>query len=135
MTRCGITPDYISYLGPEEVFVFGSNAQGNHAGGAARQAVQWGAVIGEGFGLHGQTWAIDTMSGLEAIPEQVEALYRYAITNPDKHFLITALGCGIAGHTPQDIANISAVKKLSWLENVSLPQSFIDILTPQKEDV
>jgi hypothetical protein len=127
--RCSVTPDMVTELKPNEVFVFGSNAQGKHGAGAAKAALQWGAVMGEGFGLHGQTYAIDTMSGLEAMPEQLEGLWRYASTNPEKLFLVTALGCGIAGHKPEEIASIHAVKKLSWLDNVSLPQSFIDVLT------
>ena len=126
--RCGVTPDMVTELRPNEVFVFGSNQSAVHGAGAAKSALAWGAVMGEGFGLHGQTYAIDTMSGLDEIPEQLDSLWRFAVAKPDKHLLITALGCGIAGHNPDDICTIWAMKKLAKLPNVSLPQSFINVL-------
>ena len=59
-----ITPNHITELKPNEIFVFGSNLQGYHGGGAARLAMnQWGAVWGQGTGLQGQTYAIPTMQG------------------------------------------------------------------------
>ena len=43
------TPDRITELGPDDVFVFGSNARGAHLAGAARTAVErFGAVPGRG---------------------------------------------------------------------------------------
>ena len=57
------TPSWITSLQSDEVFVFGSNLQGLHAGGAAKLAMQWGAVWGQGVGLQGQTYAIPTMQG------------------------------------------------------------------------
>ncbi len=53
----------ITKLADNEMFVFGSNLQGMHYGGAARLALKWGAIIGQGVGLQGQTYAIPTMSG------------------------------------------------------------------------
>ena len=41
------SPKWITSLQPDEVFVFGSNLQGLHAGGAAKLAMQWGAVWGK----------------------------------------------------------------------------------------
>ena len=43
------TPDHITALAGNEIFVFGSNIHGNHAGGAARVArKKWGAIQGQG---------------------------------------------------------------------------------------
>ena len=57
------TPKLTTSLQSDEVFVFGSNLQGFHAGGAAKLAMQWGAVWGKGVGIQGQTYAIPTMQG------------------------------------------------------------------------
>ena len=58
------TPDRISELKENEIFVFGSNLAGAHGDGAARLAYnRFGAVWGEGVGLHGKTYAIPTMQG------------------------------------------------------------------------
>ena len=62
------TPDRITSLNPNEIFVFGSNLQGRHLGGAARIAqLYFGAVWGQGVGLQGQSYAIPTMQGGETI--------------------------------------------------------------------
>lgn len=58
------TPERITELKANEVFVFGSNLAGAHAGGAARVALdKFGAVWGQGVGLQGQSYAIPTMQG------------------------------------------------------------------------
>ena len=58
-----VTPENIQSLGPDEVFVFGSNLQGLHMGGAARLAAErFGAVWGQGVGLQGQSYALPTMN-------------------------------------------------------------------------
>ncbi len=67
----------IDSLGPGEVFVFGSNAQGAHGGGAARFAYdRFGAVWGQGEGLQGQSYGIDTMSGLAVFEAQAAPVRR-----------------------------------------------------------
>ena len=114
----------ITHLEPNQVFVFGSNASGQHGGGAARTAHdKFGAVWGEGHGHHGQSYAIDTMSGLPTIAAEVGTFLDYARTHPELEFLVTEIGCGIAGYTPAEIAPLfssgSAVP-----ENVVLPESF-----------
>ncbi len=111
----------------DEIFVFGSNIQGMHCGGAARTACRWGAIMGQGTGLQGQTYAIPTMSGsVTSIAPYVNEFIRFAIANPDMHFLVTEIGCGIAGYTPADIAPL--FKEAVSVENISLPQKFWDIL-------
>ena len=62
--RPDFTPDMISELKADEVFVFGSNLEGMHGGGAAFAAwKKFGAVMGCGVGLRGQSYAIPTMQG------------------------------------------------------------------------
>lgn len=124
MTR--FTPASISELAPGEVFVFGSNADGAHAGGAARFAAdRFGAIWGQGEGLQGDSYAIDTMSGLEQMAAQVSRFLDFAASNPGMTFLVTEIGCGIAGHTPNQVADFFA----DHPSNVVLPQSFYDIIT------
>src|SRR6478609_9653517 len=69
-----ISSSRITALERGEIFVFGSNAAGKHGGGAARMAIdRFGAVYGEGHGLHGQSYAIDTTSGLDVIGSEVRS--------------------------------------------------------------
>lgn len=123
-----ITPDFISSLEPNEIFVFGSNLRGIHAGGAARIAVErFGAVMGNGVGIQGQCYAIPTMQGgVETIKPYVDEFIKYAMNNFDKNFLVTPIGCGIAGFEPEDIAPL--FKEAMGLPHVYLPQSFVDVL-------
>lgn len=96
---------HITHLEPGEIFVFGSNAAGAHGAGAARLAHErFGAVWGQGHGLAGQTYAIDTMSGLAEIERQVPEFLAFARDRPELTFLVTPIGCGIAGFTPAQIA-------------------------------
>lgn len=119
-----ITPDYISSLNPNEIFVFGSNLAGMHGGGAARTArLHFGAVLGNGDGPQGQSYAIPTMQGgVETIRPYVDKFIRYAKAHPDETFLVTPIGCGIAGFTPEDIAPL--FEDAVYVENIYLPQSF-----------
>ena len=58
------TPERITELQPNEIFVFGSNLRGMHGGGAAYVALRkFGAIMGQGVGLQGQSYAIPTMQG------------------------------------------------------------------------
>lgn len=86
------------------VFVFGSNARGNHVAGAAKLAQrEYGAVNGIGHGMSGSSYAIDTMSGWDALKYNVSNFIRFAQNNPDKCFYVTPIGCGIAGYKTEDI--------------------------------
>ncbi|MFC7432119.1 MULTISPECIES: hypothetical protein [unclassified Agrococcus] len=115
----------ITELGPDEVFVFGSNADGAHAAGAARTAAdRFGAVWGEGDGLHGQSYAIDTMSGPAVMADRVAAFLRFAAEHPELRFLVTPIGTGIAGYQPHEIAPLFAGAS----DNVVLPPQFRDLL-------
>lgn len=125
------TPEFITELQPNEIFVFGSNLQGMHAGGAARVAYnKFGAVWGEGVGLQGQSYAIPTMhGGVEAIRPYTDEFIKFAAQHPELTFLVTRIGCGIAGFADKEIAPLFA----SALDapNVILPQSFVEILEEQ----
>ena len=97
--RPAYTPERITGLKPDEVFVFGSNLAGMHGGGAARVALQqFGAVMGCGVGLRGQSYAIPTMQGgVETIAPYVDAFIVFAKEHPELFFYVTRIGCGIAG--------------------------------------
>lgn len=122
------TPEFITELKPNEVFVFGSNLQGMHAGGAARIACEkFGAIWGQGVGLQGQSYAIPTMQGcVETIEPYVEEFMDYAFRHRELTFLVTRIGCGIAGFTAQQIAPLFL--KVIDLENVILPKDFVEIM-------
>lgn len=124
--RC--TPRFVSTLRPNEIFVFGSNLQGIHAGGAARTArLHFGAVMGQGVGLQGQSYAIPTMQGgVETIRPYVEEFVAFAKAHPEWTFLVTPIGCGIAGFEPEDIAPLFAAAKA--IDNITLPASFWKLL-------
>lgn len=122
------TPDAITTLRPDEVFVFGSNLQGHHGGGAARVAqMKFGAIWGQGVGLQGQCYAIPTMQGgVETIKPYVDEFIAYASQHPDKQFLVTPIGCGIAGFRAEEIAPL--FKDAKNIENISLPEDFWEII-------
>lgn len=126
--RCGITPAYINELKGNEVFVFGSNLRGMHGGGAARVArLKFGAVMGQGVGLQGRSYAIPTMQGgVETIRPYTDEFIAFAKTHPDLHFLVTRIGCGIAGFSDEEIALL--FREALGLANVSLPKEFVDVL-------
>ena len=128
-----ITPNHITELKPNEIFVFGSNLQGYHGGGAVRLAMnQWGAVWGQGTGLQGQTYAIPTMQGgIGTIRPYIDQFIKFAQNDPERTFLVTEIGCGIAGFRPADIAPL--FKNAINIPNIWLPQRFWEIL--QKEEV
>lgn len=130
------TPDRISKLKENEIFVFGSNLEGSHGGGAARLAYnRFGAVWGLGTGLQGRSYAIPTMQGgAETIKPYVDAFIQFAKHNTTLTFLVTRIGCGIAGFRDEDIAPLFA--DALELENVILPKEFVEILgaTPTTPD-
>ena len=128
MDNLKYTPENISSLGEDEIFVFGSNLAGNHAGGAARVARQrFGAVMGQGVGIQGQSYAIPTMfDSVEKIKPYVDDFIRLATEWDQNTFYVTRIGCGIAGFTDEQIAPL--FKDALPLYNVRLPKSFVEIL-------
>lgn len=124
--RC--SPNSIFELKPNEVFVFGSNLSGSHGGGAARVAYEkFGAVWGEGVGHFGQTYAIPTMQGgVETIKPYVDQFIAYAMQHFELTFLVTRIGCGIAGFKDEDIAPL--FKAAMKVDNILLPGSFVKVI-------
>lgn len=134
-------PEAINELKANEVFVFGSNRNGNHYGGAARVAYEkFGAEWGVGEGPTGQSYALPTLDeGMEKVTEaeledSFAKMFRYAIDNQQLTFYVTKVGCGIAGW------NIETVKRCFWkavaevssdieqegiLSNVIIPEEFV----------
>lgn len=146
-----VTPPYISSLLPNEIFVFGSNFEGRHGKGAAKQALVFGAKYGSGVGMYGNTYAIPTRyftsgkvhssigtsffdgdSSLITIPLYDISLYvnefiEFCKVNTSLKFLVTEIGCNNAGYIPKDIAPM--FERSKDLENVYLPESFWDVLS------
>ena len=122
--RPAFTPERITSLRADEVFVFGSNLAGMHGGGAAYAAFrQFGAVWGCGVGLQGQSYAIPTMQGgVETIRPYVDEFIDFAKAHPDLFFYVTRIGCGIAGFADAEIAPLFAAARA--VPNICLPESF-----------
>lgn len=121
------TPDCITRLAPGEIFVFGSNLQGHHGGGAARVAAsRFGAVWGKGTGLQGRSYAIPTMhGGVDKIKPYVDQFIAFAKEHPELKFYVTRIGCGIAGFKDREIAPLFT--GALGVENIILPRQFVRI--------
>ena len=128
MKKGRITPRWIDSLKENEIFVFGSNLAGMHGGGAARIArLHFGAVMGKGVGLQGQSYAIPTMQGgVETIRPYVNDFLDFAKHHPEMQFLVTPIGCGIAGFEAEDIAPL--FEEAKQIKNISLPESFWEVI-------
>lgn len=128
MDKLKYTPENITHLGPDDIFVFGSNLEGHHAGGAARTAKRlFGAIEGQGVGPQGQSYAIPTMQGgVETIKPYVDQFIDLAREWDQNTFYVTRIGCGIAGFKDEEIAPL--FRDALDLYNVRLPKSFVDIL-------
>ena len=97
------------------IFVFGSNELGIHGGGAARVARnQHGAVLHQGFGPQGNSFAIPTCSkptgepGFEIAVDRlfyyIKCFIFYATMYPELGFQVTKVGCGLAGWSDEQVA-------------------------------
>ena len=125
------TPDEIRALNPGEIFVFGSNLEGRHGKGAALYArMIFGAERGVGVGRSGQTYAIPTKitprrkMPTADIAKHVADFIVYACQHTELTFLVTPLGCGLAGYAPRDIAPMFRCAP----PNVILPSSFHQVI-------
>ena len=127
-----VSSHHINILDNDEIFVFGSNEAGIHGAGAARQAKSFGAKQGIGFGLQGHTYGIPTKDrrietlSLRRIGNYADLFYDYAYAHPEKKFLVTAIGCGLAGYIAEDIAPL--FKPALTIPNIYLPLQFMEIL-------
>jgi len=127
------TAENINSLAENQIFVFGSNLSGIHGKGAAKTALGWGAKWGQAKGLQGRTYGIPTKDasirrtlGISEIKPFVDEFIIFAKDNPHLIFLVTEIGCGLAGLKPKQIAPLfSECKELS---NVYLPYRFWHVL-------
>lgn len=135
-----ISSDNITRVAPNEVFVFGSNEGGKHGKGAAKTALGWGAKWGQASGLQGKTYGIPTKDSsvrkvlsVDQITKYVDEFVEFAKSRQDLTFLVSEVGCGLAGYSPKDIAPLfhGAVK----LDNVHLPRRFWRVIVNRFENV
>ena len=128
------TPDNIESLGQDEIFVFGSNLAGHHSGGAARTAMErFGAEWGNGEGPQGQSYALPTMVGsVDNMKPYVDRFLDLADEWDQNTFLVTRVGCGIAGFTPEQIAPL--FDRALDMYNVVLPRDFYEILVRRRKE-
>ena len=128
MDKRRVSPQWITTLADDEVFVFGSNLEGLHGGGAALLAYErFGAIWGQGTGLQGKSYGIPTMhGGVDVIAPYVDDFIAFAREHRELKFLVTEIGCGIAGFTVEEMAPL--FKGAMDEENIYLPQRFIRIL-------
>ncbi len=128
------TPELVTKLKENEIFVFGSNQSGRHGKGAAKTAMGWGAIYGQAEGLQGRTYGIPTVNSgisrslsIEEIKPYVDRFIEFAKQNKKYIFLVTEIGCGLAGKTVKEIAPL--FKDAIDVENIYLPRRFWRELT------
>lgn len=124
------SPDIITELPSGSIFVFGSNIGGRHGKGAAAKAMTWGAKWGQASGLQGRTYGIPTKDAsvrrtlsVDEIRPFVDEFIDFAKSRPDLVFLVTEIGCGLAGYKPKDIAPL--FEKAIGVLNIHLPKRFL----------
>lgn len=131
MNPIRITDSNITSLLPSEIFVFGSNRAGRHGLGAAKTALKWGAIMGSAEGLMGQTYGICTKDkniqtlSVREIGYGIGRFIKFASFHPELSFLVTEIGCGLAGLKPKQIAPFFGS---SIPDNIKLPLSFWKVL-------
>lgn len=123
----------ITSLNENEIFVFGSNLGGRHGAGAARLALRWGAVMGNPSGIQGMTYAIPTKSAnirrtlsIDEIKPYADEFIKYANEHPERTFLLTDVGCGLAGLDPEEIAPLFC--EALDIPNIKIHSNFMDVL-------
>ena len=124
------TPENINSLAKNQIFVFGSNLSGRHGKGAAKTALGWGAKWGQAKGLQGSTYGIPTKDAtitrtltIEEIKPFVDEFIEFAKTNQNLIFLVTEIGCGLAGLKPKEVAPL--FKEAVNVSNIHLPYRFL----------
>jgi len=123
------TPENINILMENQIFVFGSNLSGIHGKGAAKTALKWGAKWGQAMGLQGRTYGIPTKDvgirrtlTIEEIKPFVDEFIEFVREHRDLTFLVTEVGCGLAGLRPSEIAPL--FKEAISIGNIHLPSRF-----------
>lgn len=116
---------------PRSVFVFGSNLRGLHGAGAALTASrEYGAMEGIGVGFASQhSYALPTKNQffrtlpLRDIADEVRIFCALAADLPEDTFVVTRIGCGLAGYTDAQIAPFFKDAP----ENCELPEGWRDV--------
>lgn len=123
-----ITPEMVTSLNENEIFVFGSNIHGEHSGGASAYALHYfGAVNGQAEGLQGQSYAIPTDGvNVNELYLGIRRFHDFAQAHPELTFYVTRIGCGTAGWSVYRVAPMFA--NCANLNNVKLPKEFWDYL-------
>lgn len=124
------------FLNQNNIFCFGSNLAGKHGAGAAYFAyMHCDAIYGRGVGLQGNAYALPTKDeniktlSLKRIENFVREFFYVVEENPNLNFFLTAIGTGLAGYTPEQIAPM--FKTASNINNIYLPSEFWDIINKQ----
>ena len=124
-----VTPDKITKLNDNEIFIFGSNLSGRHGKGAAKIALGWGARYGQASGIQGKTYGIPTKDAsirrtltIEEIKPFVDEFIEWAKYHSENIFYVTEIGCGLAGLKPKEIAPL--FKETVNIDNIHLPARF-----------
>ena len=127
--RGRVTPDIITKLNDNEIFIFGSNLSGRHGKGAAKIALGWGARYGQASGIQGKTYGIPTKDAsirrtltIEEIKPFVDEFIEWAKYHSENIFYVTEIGCGLAGLKPKEIAPL--FKETVNIDNIHLPARF-----------
>ena len=120
-----IAPEFIDRLGNADVFVFGSNIHGQHHGGASLYALEhFGAINGQAEGMQGRSYAIPTEGNtFEELKQAIERFNDYVVTHPHVRFMLSAIGCGSAGYSVEQIAPLFS--QAYSFGNVYVPISFL----------
>ena len=132
------TPDYIDYLLPNQIFVFGSNILGYHAGGAAKMASKkFGAIWGQAEGLQGRSYGIpvDYGKGVRndiAVKAAIGRFISFAQEHPEYIFLVVRIGCATGGYRDDEIGPF--FKEALDVNNIRLPKSFVEAIENGKVD-
>lgn len=127
-------PDNIREIAENQVFVFNNTSNGCSNARTALAAYKYhGAVKGVAEGLTGQSYSIPTDGGLDNIRKCVERFLKFASDHPELEFLVTKIGCGVAGYTEADIAPF--FMDAESMDNVLLPESFEKAIQEKSESV
>jgi hypothetical protein len=128
------TPEYITELPKNCVFVAGTNTQGIHGAGSAKTArFNFDAILGQAEGLQGRAYGIITKElrgylppvTLQHIREGVERFYAFAATRPDLKFYVTKIGTLRGGFTVNEIGDIFRALAPKISPNIVLPKEFV----------
>ncbi len=126
-----VAPDFIKSLNPNEVLVFGSNVSGQHNGGAAMYALNhFGAIEGQAEGIQGHCYAIPTHGNtFGGLKKAIARFTDYVVMHPRKRFMLTAVGCGEAGYSVEQIAPL--FRQAYSFGNVYVPKAFLPYMSKE----